>query len=74
MSQDIERLIEEKKKQAEAMLGWEEFYEDPQKVFTDFANSLPDTQRVWQLAFIVSFLLPGFLGTILRPDQHSKKD
>lgn len=74
MNQDIEALIAEKKKLAEAMLGREEFYENPQKVFTNFANSLPDSQKVWQLAFIVSFLQPGFVGMILRPDQRSKKD
>ena len=73
MTQDIESLIEEKKKQAEVMLEREEFYENPQKVFMDFANSLPDSQRVWQLAFIVSFLQPGFVGMILRPDQRSRK-
>lgn len=74
MNQDIEALIAEKKKLAEAMLDREEFYESPQKVFTDFANALPNSQEFWQLAFIWAFLQSGLVDTILRSDQHSRKD
>lgn len=55
MSQDIEELIAEKKKLVESMFYREEFYDDPQKVFTDFANTLPSPKLVWQVAFWTLF-------------------
>lgn len=55
MSQNIEDLIKEKKEYVRTILEKEEFYEDPQKVFTEFANSLPDAKTIWQVTFIMVF-------------------
>lgn len=66
MSQNIEDLIEEKKKQVETILDGQEFYEDPQKVFTEFTNSLPDSKLAWRLAFVSCFLLSNLAECSLR--------
>lgn len=66
MSQDIEALIEEKKKQVEAILDRKEFFDDPQKVFTDFTNSLPNSNLVWRVAFLALFLRDNLVEVVLR--------
>ena len=66
MSQDIEALIEEKKKQVEAILDRKEFFDDPQKVFTDFTNSLPNSNLVWRVAFFALFLRDNLVEVVLR--------
>lgn len=69
MNQYDEGLPEEKKKQVEAILEREEFYDDPQRVFTNFTNSLPNSKQIWQLAFIWCFLLSNLAKSGLQ-DQR----